>query len=60
MMQANHTLQTNLINPCAIILVNADGRKLIPLGTTTAMLDLGIISVEHTLIAVRGEAIIPA
>ena len=52
-MQVNHTLQTNLINPCSITLVNADYRKLTPLGTTTAMLDLGIISVEHTLIVVE-------
>ena len=52
-MQANHTLQTNLINPGPITLINAGGRKLTPLGTTTAMLVLGIIAVEHTLIVVR-------
>ena len=52
-MQANHALQTNLINPSSITLINADGRKLTLLGTTTAMLDLGIVVVEHTLIVVE-------
>ena len=48
-MQANHTLQTNLI----VTLINAGGRKLTPLRTTTAMLNLRIIAVEHTLIVVE-------
>ena len=33
--------------------INADGRKLTPLGTATASLDIGIITVEHALIVVE-------
>ena len=46
-MQAGHTPQTNLIEPSSITLINADGRKLTPLGTTNAKLDLGIMTVNH-------------
>ena len=55
--QANHTLQTNLINHCSITLVNADGIHKTPtsLGVTTAMLDLGIIAIEHTLVVVENR-----
>ena len=52
-MQAGHTPQTNLIEPSSITLINADGRKLTPLGTTTAKLDLEIMTVNHTLIVVE-------
>ena len=54
-MQANYTLQTNLINPCSITLVNANGRKLTFLRTTTAMLNLGIIAVKHALIVMENH-----
>ena len=52
-MQADHTLQCKLVDPDTITLINADGRKLTPLGTTTASLDLGIITVDHTLVVVE-------
>ena len=52
-MQAGHTPQTNLIEPSSITLINADGRKLTLLGTTTVKLDLGIMTVNHTLIVVE-------
>ena len=52
-MQAGHTPQTNLIEPSSITLINVDGRKLTPLGTTTAKLDLGIMTVNHTMIVVE-------
>ena len=49
-MQTDHTLQTNLINSYSITLINADGSKLTPLGTTMVTLDLESMVVEHTLI----------
>ena len=52
-MQADHILLADLVKFDTITLINADGRKLTPLGTTTAKLDLGIITVDHTLVVVE-------
>ena len=47
-MQADRSLQADLVKSGTITLINADGRKLTPLGTITVSLDLGIITVDHT------------
>ena len=52
-MQADPTLLADLVKSDTITLINADGRKLTLLGTTTASLDLGIITVDHTLVVVE-------
>ena len=52
-MQADHTLLADLVKSDTITLINADGSKLTPLGTITAKLDLGIITVDHTLVVVE-------
>ena len=52
-MQADCSLQTDLVKSGTITLINADGRKLTPLGTITVSLDLGIITVDHTLVVVE-------
>ena len=52
-MQADHTLLADLRQSKIVTLINADGRKLTPLGTTTVRIDLGIITVDHTLVVVE-------
>ena len=52
-MQADRTLLADLVKSDTITLINTGGRKLIPLGTATAKLDLGIITVDHTLVVVK-------
>ena len=52
-MQADRSLQADLVKSGTITLINADGRKLTPLGTITVSLDLGIITVDHTLVVVE-------
>ena len=52
-MQADHTLLADLRKSNVVTLINADGRKLTPLGTTTVRIDLGIITVDHTLVVVE-------
>ena len=52
-MQADHTLLADLRKSNTVTLINADGRKLTPLGTTTVRIDLGIITVDHTLVVVE-------
>ena len=52
-MQADRSLQADLVKSGTITLINADGRKLTPLGTITVSLDLGIVTVDHTLVVVE-------
>ena len=52
-MQADRSLQAYLVKSGTITLINADGRKLTPLGTITVSLDLGFITVDHTLVVVE-------
>ena len=52
-MQADHTLLADLRKSNIVTLINAEGRKLTPLGTTTVRIDLGIITVDHTLVVVE-------